>query len=487
MTSLAPPRPVTAADRPIVIGAGPAGLSCAVKLVDHGVPVLVVEAAPQVGGLARSLPLWGQSVDLGPHRFLSQDRIVNEHWLRFVGERFALVDRLTRVLFAGRLFRYPLQPLDVFRQLDLRDVARALASYGHRKLRPVPSPRTFEAWVSNRFGDHLFDLFFKTYSEKVWGIPCSRLDADWAVQRIKGLSLAEAVKAALLGNRGHAHKTLVDQFAYPEGGSGVVYERMAAHVRARGGELRLSAPVRRVLQDERGAVCGVELQDGARHASRHVVSTMPLTLMVQGLEQVPRPVQESCARLGYRNTVLVYLEVDSAALFPDQWVYVHDPEVRHGRVTNFRNWSPSLYGDRTTSILCVEFWCFDHEPLWSHDDASLSAQAERELRQVGLLPGGTSVLQARVLRLRRSYPVYEVGYADHLRQVQAWVQEIPGLLAIGRYGAFKYNNQDHSILMGLLAAAELLSGASQDLWALNTDSEYQESAEVQRLFTGASG
>ena len=465
----------------LIIGAGPAGLSCAVKLADHGTPVHVFEASPHVGGLTRSLSLWGQTVDLGPHRFFSSDRIVNEHWRRFVGGGFTLVNRLTRILYDRRLFRYPIEPRDAFHNLDLADVARSIASYGYRRLRPIPSPKTFEDWVTNRFGSHLFALFFKTYSEKVWGIPCARIDADWAAQRIKKLSLTEAVKSAVLGNRG-GHKTLVDQFAYPTGGAGVVYQRMAEHVRAKGGQVQLSAPVRQVLQDETGAVCGLELQDGSRHLSPRVVSTMPLTLMVKGLRGVPAEVQQACDRLRFRNTVLVYLEVDSPSLFPDNWIYVHAPEVQHGRITNFRNWSPSLSGGRPTTILCMEFWCFDQDALWTRDDAALGAQAERELRQVALLPPGRQVLGTHVVRLQRSYPVYEVGYAEHLRRVQAWVDQVPGLLAIGRYGAFKYNNQDHSILMGLLAATELLSGSPQHLWDVNTDSTYLESAEVQRLF-----
>lgn len=465
----------------IIIGAGPAGLSCAVKLVDQGRPVHVFEASPHVGGLTRSMPLWGQTVDLGPHRFFSSDRIVNEHWRRFVGDEFTVIDRLTRILYDGRLFRYPIEPLDAFRNLDLADVFRSIVSYGYRRARPIHAPKTFEDWVTNRFGAHLFGLFFKTYSEKVWGIPCARIDADWAAQRIKKLSLTEAVRAALLGNRG-AHKTLVDQFAYPTGGAGVPYQRMAAHVRAKGGQIHLQAPVRQVLQDETGAVHGVELKDGARHLSRHVVSTMPLTFMVKGLRDVPAQVQQACDRLSYRNTVLVYLEVDSPSVFPDNWIYVHAPEVEHGRITNFRNWSPSLHGDRPTTILCMEFWCFDADAFWRRDDAAIGTQAVQELRQIALLPRGTRVLGTHVHRIHRSYPVYEVGYLEHLRRVQAWLEQVPGLLAIGRYGAFKYNNQDHSILMGLLAATELLTGTPQRLWEVNADSTYQESAEVERLF-----
>jgi protoporphyrinogen oxidase len=457
----------------IVIGAGPAGLSCAVQLVDRGVPVQVFEASPYVGGLTRSMSLWEQTVDLGPHRFFSSDRIVTDHWRRFVGDDFAVVNRLSRILYDGRLFKYPIEPLDAARHLDLADAARAVASYAYARARPIAEPKTFEDWVTNRFGSHLFRLFFKTYSEKVWGISCARIDADWAAQRIKKLSLSETIRAAVLGNRDR-HLTLVHRFMYPHGGAGSVYERMAEHVRAKGGRVRLSTPVKRVLRGATGAVRGVELKDGSTELAPRVVSTMPLTLMVKGLEGVPAGVQQACDRLTYRNTVLVYLEVDSASLFPDNWIYVHSPQVQHGRVTNFRNWSPRLYRGRPTTILCVELWCFDHDALWARDDAELSAQAERELRQIALLQPALRVLNRHVLRLHKSYPVYETGYSRHLEQIQGWLDAVPGLLPIGRYGAFKYNNQDHSILMGLLAATELLTGRSQRLWSVHTDQRYAE-------------
>ena len=464
----------------VVIGAGPAGLACATQLVDHGMRVTVLEAAPQVGGLARSLRLFGQTVDCGPHRFFSRDRIVVDHWRRFA-EPVEMVRRLTRIHYRGRFFRYPLEPLDAFANLDLVDTARAVASYAWQRARPIREPKNLEEWVTSRFGGHLYRTFFRTYSEKLWGVPCTRIDADWAAQRIKGLSLLEAARHALLPGR-RRPKTLIDEFAYPRGGAGVVYERMAAHVRARGGEVRLGSPVREVLLDGEGGAAGVALADGTRVAARHVVSTMPLTLMVRALRGVPAAVLDACDRLRFRNTILVYLDVDDAAVFPDNWIYVHAPEVRHGRVTNFRNWSPALHGDARSSVLCVELWCFDDDALWNDDDDTLAALAERELRGIGLLGAGVRVLGSHVLRLRRSYPVYETGYAAQLARIQAHVDSIPRLLAAGRYGAFKYNNQDHSILMGLLAATEILTGTTQKLWQVNSDGDYQESGEVQALF-----
>ena len=254
----------------VVIGAGSAGLACATKLVDLGRDVTVVEASPFVGGLARSLELWGQIVDLGPHRFFSHDRVVINFWSRFVGSEFTRVNRLTRIAYQGTFFLYPLDAADALRKLSPIDTAHALASYAKARARPIAEPRSFEDWVTNRFGGHLFRMFFKTYSEKVWGISCQELDADWAAQRIKKLSLFEAAKAAVFKDRGRTHKTLADEFKYPRGGSGVIYERMRQHIEAKGGSVRLSAPVKRVLV-ENGRAKGVELESGEVRTADHVV------------------------------------------------------------------------------------------------------------------------------------------------------------------------------------------------------------------------
>jgi protoporphyrinogen oxidase len=476
------------AGRVIVIGAGPAGLTAAYKLVQAGRPVAVYEASPHVGGLARSLDLWGQRVDVGPHRFLSHDRIVNDHWHEVVGDDFSIVRRLTRIQYRGKFFHYPLRPVNALFGLGPVTSAASLLSYLKVRAFPPPDPKTFEEWVVSRFGRRLFEIFFKTYSEKVWGVPCARIDADWAAQRIKKLSLYEAVKSALLGDRSKKHKTLADAFAYPRNGTGSVYEKMAERVRAGGGVVALSTPVAEVLTEENGdgrRAVGVRLADGSVDRGDAVVSTMPLTLMVRGLKHAPPDVVAACDRLRYRNTILVYLEVDSPDLFPDNWIYVHSPEVRHGRVTNFRNWCPSLVRGRETTILCMEFWCFDADPIWGEDDGRLAERGEEEIRRIGLVPEKTRILNHHVMKLRRSYPVYETGYMEHLRPIQEFVNSVQGLFAIGRYGSFKYNNQDHSILMGLLAAREIVTGRPQGLWSVNTDTDYQEEANVGEVWPTA--
>jgi len=447
-------------------------MTAALQLARGGAEVTVYEAGNTVGGLARSFDLWGQRVDLGPHRFFSTDARVNRLWLDVVGHDYQMVDRLTRLYYRGKLFRYPLKPHDLLTKLGPVQAALCLASYVRERLHPSYPGRqdeSFETWVVDRFGRRLFETFFKTYSEKLWGRPCGELSADFAAQRIRKLSLGAAVKAALFPNRAAGHRTLVDRFAYPVHGTGSVYERMAEMIREVGGTVELGAPVRRVLHQGR-AVTGLELFDGRQESHDQIISTMPLTLLVNGLGDLPTEVAAAVDALEFRNTILVYLHVDAERLFPDQWIYVNSPELRVGRVTNFRNWAAELNRGARTTILAAEFWCDGDEPLWSADDSSLIAQATDELRATGLL-GDAPLLEGRVVRVPRCYPVYARGYQQPLERVIEHVRSFAGLTPLGRYGAFKYNNQDHSILMGILAAENLLEGRGHDLWAVNTDYE----------------
>ena len=467
----------------ICIGAGPAGLAAAYELTKAGHQVRVLEASPYVGGLGRSFELWGQTVDLGPHRFFSADRVVNDLWHEVIGQDYSMVNRLTRIYYQGKFYFYPLQPFNAFFNLGPIDVVRCIGSYAKAKLSSSRPARTLEEWVTGRFGRRLYEVFFKTYTEKVWGIPCSRIDADWASQRIKKLSLFEAIKSAFIKDKSKKHKTLLDQFAYPKGGTGTLYQGMVRAIQNRGGTVEMQSPVSAVLlHDDNGEMraAGVTLADGTNHFADLVISSMPLTHMVQRLKGVPHEVLDACNKLSYRNTILVYLEMDSNNLFPDNWVYIHSPEVLHGRITNFRNWCPSLNGDKKTTILCMEFWCFDHDSIWQNTDSELGALAIRELAITNLVNPSVGCLRTHIERISRSYPVYEAGYLKPLKVIQDYLDSIQGLFAIGRYGAFKYNNQDHSILMGILAAREINTGVAQNLWNINTDTDYQEDASVHQ-------
>ncbi|MCC6698284.1 MAG: FAD-dependent oxidoreductase [Candidatus Hydrogenedentes bacterium] len=463
-----------------VIGGGPAGITAAYELAKQGVSVDLYEAGDTLGGLARSMPLWNQTVDLGPHRFFSKVRRVNALWLEVVGRDYAMVNRTTRIYYNGKFFHYPLRPMNALTQLGPVEAVHCVGSYF--KERVAPSKRgsldTFEDWVVDRFGRRLFDIFFRTYSEKLWGISCKELDSDFAAQRIKKLNLLEALKNALQEPKSSTqHQTLVDQFAYPLQGTGMVYQRMGERVENCGGRVFLQTPVQRVLTKD-GRACEIELSTGETRSYDSIISSMPISLLVSRLPEVPEAVRESALSLRFRNTILVYLNVQSESLFPDQWLYVHSENVRMGRITNFRNWVPNLNGEERSTILAIEYWANDEDALWASGDASLIQLAQEELRKTGLV-ADEPVLGGYVLKIRRCYPVYRAGYKAALRPVVDYLKSIQGLQAIGRYGAFKYNNQDHSILMGSLAAENIVRGADHDLWDVNTDYEdYQESALI---------
>ncbi len=465
-----------------IIGAGAAGLTAAYQLSKAGYSVSVFEASPQIGGLARSIPLWNQTVDLGPHRFFSNDKRINSLWLEVAGKDYVLVDRLTRIYYKNRYFHYPLKPVDALKKLGLLEACRCMLSYIASRLRTILKSRhnkidSFEQWVTARFGKRLFEIFFKTYSEKLWGIGCHELDADFAAQRIKKLTLLEAIKDALSITSKNKHKTLVDRFAYPTQGTGMVYERMAEKVQQNGGSVHLQTAVTSINYTEQ-AKPQLTLSNGETQSFDHIISTMPITLLLKALPSVPQPVLLAAKQLTFRNTILVFLKVEASDLFPDNWLYIHSDNLKMGRITNFRNWAPSLYQDEQATILSLEYWCYKEDPEWQLDNEQLINQAKQEIRQTGLI-GEAAITAGHVEKLPRCYPVYKTGYKAHMDTIIAHLQTLEWLTLIGRYGSFKYNNQDHSILMGMLAAENLIHGSAHDLWEINTDYEnYQESSVI---------
>jgi protoporphyrinogen oxidase len=462
-----------------VIGAGPAGITAAYQLSKEISSVDLYEAGPSVGGLAKSVELWGQTVDIGPHRFFSSDTRVNSLWLEVVKEDYAMVNRLTRILYKNNLYYYPIKALDALSKLGLFEAARCMLSFGMERIFPTRDKSTFEGWVRSRFGKRLYEIFFKTYSEKLWGIQCNELDADFAAQRIKKLSLWEAAKAALFGDKNKKHKTLVDEFAYPLEGTGMVYNRMENLIKEKGGNVFLKTPVKRVIV-EGGVAKGLELENGEVKYYDHIISSMPITLLVSRIDEAPEQIKNLNAQLRFRNTIIVFVEVDATNLFEDNWLYVHSTDLRTGRITNFRNWVPQLYKDKTTSILALEYWCYDEDDFWKWTDEQLNKLGEEEIRKTGLI-GDAKILHAHTYRIPRCYPVYSKGYKEILNPVEQYLSSIQHLHVIGRYGAFKYNNQDHSILMGMLAAENILQQTGHNLWDINTDYEsYQESSVITK-------
>ena len=459
----------------IVIGAGPAGLSCAYELSRQGVEVEVFEVNDQVGGMSRTIDLWGQKVDLGPHRFFSKEKRVKDFFHSVLKGEYTSVPRLTRIYYNKRYFNYPLKIRNVIWNLPLTTIVRVLWDYLLIRIKPIKNPTSFEEWVINRFGRKLYSIFFKSYSEKLWGVPCSEIDADWAAQRIKTFSLFGAISASLKSKDGGKHQTLIDEFDYPKNGTGYLYDRTAQEIEGNGGKVFLNSGIKRVVKQGE-SVSGVELLDGRLVEADVVVTTMPLTNLVKGFSEkdVPEDVVKSIDQLYFRNTILVYLEIEGKNLFEDNWIYIHSDKVKHGRITNFRNWCPTLNQDESNTILCLEFWTFDQDELWQCGQEELIALAKKEVQELQLFPQTKAILRSEVVKIPKCYPVYEKGYKKHLSIVQDYLDGIENLIPIGRYGSFKYNNQDHSILMGLIAADKILNNSKVNLWDVNTDSDYQE-------------
>lgn len=460
-----------------IIGAGPAGLSAAYKLALKGIKVKVFEAENAVGGMAKTIPLWGQLVDLGPHRFFSNDPRVNGIWLDVIGKKYSMVSRLTRIYYRKTFFTYPLKAFNVIIGLGFFEAVYCVLSYIKAKVFPVKNESTFEDWVSNRFGHRLFAIFFKSYSEKLWGIPCKKLDADFAAQRIKKFSLYEAIKSTVISSAKSKHKTLVDEFAYPHLGAGAFYHEMAQKINDLGGKIYLNTPVVSIHPSQTAeAQTILKLGNGAELHFDHIISSMPITDLVKRMG-APDDVLCHAQALRFRNTILVYLHVEGNSPFPDQWIYVNFPDLQTGRISNFRNWVPSINKGMHDTILCLEYWCYDDDDVWSWNKTDIIKLATDEAYRTSLI-SANSVKDGKVVRIPKCYPVYETGYKEHLEPIKKFLDNQIQLSVIGRYGAFKYNNQDNSILMGLLAAENIAEGKNHNLWAINTDCEYQECSKI---------
>jgi protoporphyrinogen oxidase len=470
----------------IVVGAGPAGLTAGYLLAKAGTPVAVFEAdAEYVGGISRTVKYKGFHFDIGGHRFFSKSREVEELWTELLPDDMLERPRSSRIFYDGKFFSYPLRGTEALVKLGPVEAARCVASYARARLFPRRDPRSFQDWVTNEFGERLFTIFFKTYTEKVWGMSCQEISADWAAQRIKGLNLATAIANALLPprkakDRDAVVKTLIDSFRYPRKGPGMLWEACAEKTRRLGGRLELNSRVTSLAWDgtARRWTVSVARGDGAVHeeTAAHVVSSAPLTLLGSGLVPELSPRAEAAVRgLRYRDFLTVVLILRDRDAFDDNWVYVHDPRVKVGRIQNFKSWSPEMVPDPALSCYGLEYFCFEDDELWSADDAALVALAKRELAEIGL-GRVEDVVDACVVRQPKAYPVYDDGYAARLQTIRAELDErFPTLHPVGRNGMHKYNNQDHAMMTAMLTVRNILAGERRyDVWRVNQDAEYHE-------------
>ncbi len=473
--------PLAEGQRVAVIGAGPGGLTAAYLLAKAGVPVTVFEAEQEVGGISRTARYKGWRFDIGGHRFFTKIRPVEELWHEILGPEFIAVPRLSRIYYDGRFFDYPLKAMNALRGLGLLNASLIMLSYLKARLWPSPVEENFEQWVSNRFGRRLYEIFFKTYTEKVWGIACTEIRAEWAAQRIQGLSLTKAIlSAAQLTKRSTAIKTLINEFQYPRLGPGQMWETATERVRAMGGEVLLGHAVTAVeLHEGRAVAVRARTAEGERRfACDHVISTTDVRALVRALDPAPPArIRSAGDGLRYRDFLTVALMIDRPDLFPDNWIYIHTPGVKVGRIQNFNNWSKAMVADADrTTCLGLEYFCFEGDGLWTTPDAELIALATRELAQLGLDAGAT-VFDGTVVRQRKAYPIYDGEYRAHLDEVRSFIDAIPNLHCVGRNGMHKYNNQDHSMLTAMMTVWNM-QGAAHDVWSVNTDYEYHEEIRV---------
>lgn len=468
----------------LVIGAGPAGLTAAYELASNGRQTRTIEAGKIVGGIARTESYKGYLFDIGGHRFFTKVEEVERLWHEWMGDEMLTRPRLSRIYYNRQFFKYPLSIPNVVSGLGVLNSGLIFCSFIKRQLFPMPSEETFEQWVTNRFGDRLYRTFFKTYTEKVWGIPCSQIRADWAAQRIKGLSFMSVVKNALFKTSGV--KSLIDEFKYPRLGPGQMWERCAEKTKELGGRLDMRSRVEKLTHVD-GVVTSVTIRNEKgleTVAPEQVVSSMPINHLLEALDPPPPAEVLAAARgLKYRDFLIVTLVIDHPDLFPDNWIYVHSAEFRVGRIQNFKNWSPDMVPDVGKTCVGMEYFCSRGDDLWEMTDEALVELAGREIVALGLSKGVVPE-DGWVIRQLAAYPVYDDTYREHLDVLRAYLGRFTNLQTIGRNGMHRYNNQDHSMLCGLLAAKNVL-GEEHDLWDVNTERSYHEEQVVKRKSVSA--
>ena len=478
--------------RVAVIGAGPAGLTAAYTLLkkDKRIGVTVLEADPEyVGGISRTVKYKDFRFDIGGHRFFSKSKEVEDLWTEILPHDMLDRPRSSRIFYRGRFFSYPLRAAEALFKLGVFESALCMLSYAKARVSPVENPKNFEDWVSNQFGKRLFSIFFKTYTEKVWGMSCREISADWAAQRIKGLSLASAIKNALLPKkntetRGEVIKTLIDTFRYPRLGPGMMWEACRDKIADMGGRITMGARVSACHWNERDRIWDVtyRLEDGTETVlqAEHIISSAPMRELCLSL--TPKPageVIEAASSLRYRDFLTVALIVRDKEQFSDNWIYIHDPKVQVGRVQNFKSWSPEMVPDPELCCYGLEYFCFKGDGLWNSSDENLIELAKTELEKIGLAKS-VDVVDGCVVRQPKAYPIYDDEYATHVETMRKEMEvKFPTLHLAGRNGMHKYNNQDHAMMTAMLCAENIVAEKRiHDVWKVNEDAAYHEEGQA---------
>jgi len=467
-------------DKVVIIGSGPAGMGCAYTLAKAKQPFLVIEKDDVPGGLCCTLDFYGYLFDIGGHRFLSKSEEINRLWCdETLGVDLLRVKRLSRIYYKGQYFNYPLTFFNTFWNLGPLEGFICIVSYLRGKYFKLGDDKTFEGWIINRFGEKLYNIFFKTYTEKIWAFACQDLSADWAIQRIQGLSLRVAVQKAILGMHKNHPKTLSEEFFYPRTGPGEFYEKLKDLILTQGGQFTFGKRVIGVNHDGK-KIISIEFQnknDGLREELPvdYMFSSIPLTLLLRFLN--PRPPEDilTCAqKLSFRSFLAINIILDKEHVFKDQWIYVHSPEVRLGRIQNYKNWSPAMVIDPKKTSLGLEYFCTEGDEFWNINDIDLVNYAVEELEKIGIA-ARKYLINGFVVRRENAYPIYSLDYKECIGNIRDYLDRFGNLQTIGRGGLFRYDNSDHALLTGIYAARNFLGEGSFDVWQVNTDREYLES------------
>jgi protoporphyrinogen oxidase len=473
-----------------VIGAGPAGLTASYLLTKAGKSVRVIERDAQyVGGISRTVRYKDFRFDIGGHRFFSKSREVVELWDELLPDDFIERPRLSRIFYGRKYYAYPLRAFEALGNLGIFTSALCMLSYAKAKAFPVTPAKTFHQWVRNQFGEKLFSIFFRTYTEKVWGMSCDEISSDWAAQRIKGLSLSAAVwdgikrslgvrakPSAQLGQQGGV-KSLIESFRYPRSGPGMMWEAAAAKTKAQGGDVIMDRTLKSLTFDAASGLWRITASSAAGetfvYLARDVISSAPITDLAPAIEPTPKSLG-AAQSLRYRDFITVALIAKAASTFPDNWIYIHDPSVKVGRIQNFLSWSPEM-APEGYACLGLEYFCFEGDGVWTSSDADLIALATSEIAAIGLLTA-EDIVDGAVVRQQKAYPVYDDAYQGHVDAVREDLETLyPSLHLVGRNGMHKYNNQDHAMMTAMLTVENILAGRRRfDVWRVNEDAEYSE-------------
>lgn len=473
----------------IIIGAGPSGLTAAYLLAKQNIPVIIIEADPHyVGGIARTVVYKDYCFDIGGHRFFSKSQEVEDFWSEILTPEDLLIrPRSSRIFYKAKFFSYPLNAIEVLSKLGIFESFLCFLSYIKAKLLPVRNPKSFQDWVTNNFGKRLFGMFFKTYTEKVWGMRCDIISADWAAQRIKGLSFWSAMMNAMRWKKSSSNnviKTLIDSFRYPRKGPGMLWEVCADKIKAMGGKLIQGAYVEKCeLQNGLWQVtCRNQLGEKKTITSTDVISSAPLReLVTDYLPPFSYAAKQAAKQLKYRDFLIVVLILKDKQQFNDNWIYIHDPLVDVGRIQNFKSWSEEMVPNPDTCCYGMEYFCFEDDSIWNASDDDLIKKATQELIHIGLAQT-EDILDGCVVRQVKAYPVYDEVYKANVNIIREDIEKhFPGLHLMGRNGMHKYNNQDHAMMTAMLSVKNILAGERLfDVWNVNQDAEYIEAGENRR-------